>query len=138
MKRFALVTSLLGAVALVAGCAGGAGPAPVKREEFMVGGPCRYNTASGFARVMDIIPEAGNVRVEFALSLPGGFSAPAWFHADNVAVVFAGPSGALDEAWLAAAGLVPGASYAVQVSVITDGTCTPVLYRFPGRPWTVL
>jgi len=104
----------------------------------MVGGPCRYTTASGFARVMNILPEAGNIRVEFALSLPEGFRAPAWFHGDDVAVVFQGPPGPMEDAWLAAAGLVPGAGYAVQVSVITDGTCTPVIYRFPGRPWTVL
>ncbi|MEY4377159.1 MAG: hypothetical protein RJB26_1709, partial [Pseudomonadota bacterium] len=110
----------------------------VSREEFIVGGPCRYTTASGFARVMNVAPEGGNVRVEFALSLPSGFQAPAWYHAEDVAVLFEGPRSTLDDAWLSAAGLVPGAGYAIQVSVITDGTCTPVIYRFPGRPWTVL
>jgi len=126
---------------LLAAC-GSAPPAspsaPVSREEFIVGGPCRYATASGFARVMNVAPEGGNVRVEFALSLPSGFHAPAWFRGEDVAVLFEGPRGALDDGWLTAAGLVPGAGYAVQISVITDGTCTPVIYRFPGRPWTVL
>jgi len=87
---------------------------------------------------MNVAPEGGNVRVEFALSLPSGFHAPAWFRGEDVAVLFEGPRGALDDGWLTAAGLVPGAGYAVQISVITDGTCTPVIYRFPGRPWTVL
>ena len=113
----------------------------MKREEFVVGGPCRYVTASGFARVIHATPEAGNVRVDFGLSLPSGFRTPGWFHGEAVTVVLAGPAvaaGLVDERWLVAAGLVPGASYPVQVSVITGGTCTPVLYRFPGRPWTVL
>ncbi len=134
------ILQVIGAATLVllGGCATAPSPMPPSRAEFMVGGPCRYTTASGFARVMNILPEAGNVRVEFALSLPEGFRAPAWFRGDDVAVMFQGPPGPMEDAWLAAAGLVPGAGYAVQVSVITDGTCTPVIYRFPGRPWTVL
>lgn len=98
-----------------------------------VGGPCRYTTAAGFARVRNVFPEAGNLRVEFDLSLPSGFDAPAWYRADSFTVLFEGAPGNAEEA-----GLTPGSSHTVQVSVITNGTCTPVLYRFPGKPWTVL
>ena len=138
MKRAAPVASLLGFSVFVAGCALAPAPTPVAREEFLVGGPCRYIHSAGLARVLHLIPEAGNVRVEFALSLPSGFRAPGGFPGENVVVVLAGPQGARDDLWLGGAGMIAGASFPVQVSVITEGTCTPVLYRFPGRPWTVL
>lgn len=138
MNRTALFASLLGFSVSLAGCALAPEPAPVVREEFLVGGPCRYIHSAGLARVLRVTPEAGNVRVEFALSLPSGFRAPSGFHGEHLAVVLAGPPGARDDHWFAGAGLVAGASFPVQVSFITEGTCTPVLYRFPGRPWTVL
>jgi hypothetical protein len=33
--------------------------------------------------------------------------------------------------------MMAGARYPVELSVIREGTCTPVLLRFPGRPWIV-
>ena len=102
-----------------------------------MGGPCRYDAAVGTARILEVFPGSSSVELVVALQLPAAFKPAAWWHDRTARVVISGPPGRPDGRWLIANGIVAGASYPVEVSVIRSGTCTPVLLRFPGRGWIV-
>ena len=110
---------------------------PDSRQAFLVGGPCRYDVSAGIAQILAVHPGAGAVEMDIGLSMPAEFKPAAWWHQKEWRISVVGPPGLPNPSWLVANGMMAGARYPVELSVIREGTCTPVLLRFPGRPWIV-
>ena len=123
------------AVAMLVGCQVPQKPDP--RQAFVVGGPCRYDVSAGMAQILAVHPGAGAVEMDIGLSMPAAFKPAAWWHQKEWRISVVGPPGLPNQRWLVTNGMMEGANYPVELSVIREGTCTPVLLRFPGRPWLV-
>ena len=121
---------------LLAGCLT-TPPSVELAKSLRVGGPCRYDTAIGTARIIDLRAAPGSVEMTLTLSMPAAFNPAAWWNREEMRVMVLGPASGADARWLAAQGMQPGVTHPVELSVIREGTCTPVLVRFPGRPWVV-
>lgn len=127
---------LAGGLALTLGaCVSPPSLAPAR--SFKVGGPCRYDIAMGVARILEVRPGAGAVEMDLGLSMPASFKPAAGWRERAWRVSVLGPPGVPDGRWLVTHGMIAGISYPVELSVIREGTCTPVVLRFPGRPWVV-
>jgi hypothetical protein len=137
VKARLLSLCCVAAVMLLAGCANAPSSAPPSRAEFMVGGPCRYDVSAGMAQILAVHPGAGAVEMDIGLSMPAAFKPAAWWHQKEWRISVVGPPGLPNQRWLVTNGMMEGANYPVELSVIREGTCTPVLLRFPGRPWLV-
>ena len=111
--------------------------APEAARPFRVGGPCRYDVSMGTAQLLAVRPASGSVEMDLTLSMPASFKPAAWWHENQIRASVVGPPGVPDARWLVRNGIVVGATYPVELSVIREGTCTPVLLRFPGRAWVV-
>ena len=133
-KFLAALLAGLAAVMLL-GCQGS--QKPDSRQAFAVGGPCRYDVSAGVAQILAVHPGAGAVEMDIGLSLPAAFKPAAWWHQKEWRISVVGPPGLPNHRWLVTNGMMEGARYPVELSVIREGTCTPVLLRFPGRPWIV-
>lgn len=122
-------------LAMLPGCQTSSAIDPVRA--FKVGGPCRYDLTTGLATLLIVRPSGGSVEMEVALDVPTGFQSAAGWSLHQWRVEILAPAEMPDVRWLAANGIFEGARYPVELSVIREGTCTPVLLRFPGRPWIV-
>lgn len=123
-------------VLLAAGCLSSTAPeAPLALR---VGGPCRYDVAVGVARILEVRVAAAAVEMRVGVTMPAAFRPAEGWQQRELALAVAGPAAGADAAWLATQGIRVGVAYPVELSVIREGTCTPVMLRFPGRPWQVL
>jgi hypothetical protein len=132
-----LLAAVLAGVAVVvlSGCH--APQKPDLARSFVVGGPCRYDVSAGIAQILAVHPGVGAVEMDIGLSMPAAFKPAAWWHQKEWRISVVGPPGLPNHRWLVTNGMLEGARYPIELSVIREGTCTPVLLRFPGRAWDV-
>lgn len=128
------MSSVVVAVIVCMSTLSGVGCGPVK-----VGGACTYDNFVGTATITKIEPRDetapdGGVTVVFDTQFTGSKPTPAFYKHQDRAVVIKNPDGKTDEAWLAAQNLTVGAKLRVEASLITSGTCTPVIFAFPTLP----
>lgn len=114
--------------------ASSAGCRPIK-----AGGECTYDVFVGTATITKIEPIEGSapdgaVRVVFDTQFSGSKPTPKFYQHKDRAVVIKSPDGKTDAEWLAAQKLTVDSKLRVEVSLITSGTCTPVIFAFPTLP----
>lgn len=112
--------------------------APESTHALRVGGPCRYDVAVGVARILEVRGTPAAVDMRIGLSMPAAFRPANGWQQRELALTIVAPTGGPDPAWLASQGIRVGIAHPVELSVIREGTCTPVMLRFPGRQWQVL
>ncbi len=128
----AMVCSSLSAVA------GQYGPDGSPSGRILRGGPCEYASYEGEARIVSIAPadatESGGrpcLVVKFAF-IPDRPVAEGPFRADKFYTLYRGDGSPPEKAFLEERGIAVGSSVRGVMKVIVKGTCTPVLFEFPG------
>lgn len=131
----AAVAAVWGNLPVVAGQDGDSGSLSGRSVR---GGPCEYASYEGNARIVSIIPadstEAGErscfaVKFEFIPDRPVTEGA---FRTDKTYTLHRSDGGLPDKAFLEKRGITVGSSVRGVMKVIVKGTCTPVLFEFPG------
>lgn len=100
----------------------------------IAGGPCAYSDFLGTATVSELQPHDDGFWLVFDTKLTGEKPVPASYRNEGHRVLIKNPGGKTDQAWLAAQGVSLGSKLDVQVSIITSGTCTPIIFKFPKLP----
>lgn len=115
------------------------GPAMASDGPKLVGGPCDYALYPGKATFLEIVPapaEHGEPYQPYAANYrftPDAPLAVQGIHEEGKILQFALANGALPgRAFLDKYGVKAGKTVPCKLLVIRKGTCTPVLYRFPG------
>jgi len=105
----------------------------------MVGGPCDYAVYPGKATFLEVAPakpEYGEPYRPYAVTYrftPDAPLAVQGIHEEGKILKFTLANGALPgRAFLDKYGIAPGKRFPCELLVIRKGTCTPLLYRFPG------
>ena len=106
----------------------------------LVGGPCDYAVYPGKAMFLDVAPAPpGNGATPYPpyaatyRFTPNEPLALQGIHEEGKVQTLAMANGALPgRAFLDKYGVGPGKVFACELLVIRKGTCTPVIYRFPG------
>lgn len=114
-----------------------AGPAPAQT---MVGGPCAYADFPGKATITAITPLAGGnqglpypgLTVTFTFTPDQPMAGEPLYVPDKVQHLTLAGGRAPGQRFVDTYKLRPGLSLPCQLRLIRQGTCTPVLFEFPG------
>jgi hypothetical protein len=83
-RGFPLAATL--SAVLLAGCLT-TPPSVELAKSLRVGGPCRYDTAIGTARIIDLRAAPGSVEMTLTLSMPAAFNPAAWWNREEMRVM---------------------------------------------------
>ena len=99
----------------------------------LVGGPCTYSTYSGPATVTQLVIAENGCWMHFDSQLQDPHPQTERYQPKSRSCTFVrNPSGETTIDWLQRQGILIGTKLEMKLSLITSGTCTPVIYSFPA------
>ena len=99
----------------------------------LVGGPCSYATYTGSATVTDLTATQNGYQLHFAAQFNAPHPRAGFYSPARYSVVFvSNPAGETTNDWLHQQGIFIGAVLELNLSLITSGTCSPVIQTFPA------
>ncbi|MFO0820057.1 MAG: hypothetical protein U1A77_19060 [Pirellulales bacterium] len=108
------------------------------------GGPCTYSEHAGTATITGVTPVETSPQgadappaeywIEFKTELSDPQPTQSFYRNEGNRFKVKNPAGNTDEAWLASQGIAVDAKLDVKVSLITSGTCSPMIFKFPTLP----
>lgn len=113
------------AFAIQFSCAGANPPA---------GGPCTYSKFSGSAEVIELKPGQNGYWMIFKATFTGAQPTSAFYNPNSDSAFVSNPSGDTTPEWLTSKGIVIGAKFEMNLSLVSSGSCAPVIHEFPSLP----
>ncbi len=122
-KRLLGLTWLFVLIVIPLSCGGTYSPA---------GGPCTYSNYPGSAEITELRVGPNGCQMIFNATFAGAQPRAGFYNPKSDSVLVGNPSGDTTPEWLASKGIVVGATFEMNLSLINSGSCSPVVHEFPA------